>query len=370
MDGDENVPASLRFAASLSWRFLLVASAVAVLALAAAKLALIVMPAAAALLLSTQLVPPVHWLRKHGWTSMIASLAVLLGGFVLVLAAGALIVPAVLEQRGELIAGLQNGVGKASDWLSSGRLGLPQDVVQRAIDRVGGELATNATTIVGGIFTEASALLDLVVGALLTLFLLFFCLHDGDNIWKWVVHLFAGRDQATVRAIGSRTWKALAAYVRGVAMVGCVEAILVGTALRIIGVPLVLPLAVITFFGALVPIAGLVFAGALAICIALVTKGPLAALITGIVVIALGQLEGPVLRPLLVGRSVPLHPVAILLTVTASALVWGIPGAFLALPLSVLLIVAASELLGGGRPGTPHEHAGDDVEAEEVIAET
>jgi putative heme transporter len=181
--------------------------------------------------------------------------------------------------------------------------------------------------------------LELLVGTLLALFLLFFFLKDGDRIWAWLVGLFPRRARADVDAIGHRNWAVLGGYLRGVAIVALVDAVLIGAALAALGIPFVLPLALLTFLGGFFPIIGANLAGFAAVMVALVSDGLLAALIVAAVVLVVQQLEGHLLQPLIVGRSVKLHPIAILLALTAGGVLWGIPGAFCAVPLTA---VAAS----------------------------
>ena len=350
MPDNDNIPASLTLAAGLSWRFLAVAAAVSVIALGIAKLAIIVLPLSAALLLATQLMPPIRWLKAHGWPNAVAAIVVLVTSLVVLATIGAALVPAVIAQRPQFMTGLQSVVATVSDWLATGQFGLPKDVVQRSLDQIGGQVGTNAGLILTSVFVGANGLLQVVFGAFLTLFLLFFFLIGGDAIWEWTVQLFPDRNEQTVRGAGARAWKALAGYVRGVAMVGLTEGVILGLVLWIAGVPVALPLAVLVFVGAAIPIAGLGFAGVLAALITLVTNGPGAGLIVLAIVLAVGQLEGPVIRPLFVGHAVSLHPIAVLLTVAAGAVVWGVAGAFLALPLTMLVVALAAELHGEAPP--------------------
>ncbi|MGH3001372.1 MAG: AI-2E family transporter [Gaiellaceae bacterium] len=213
--------------------------------------------------------------------------------------------------------------------------------------------ASSVPTVLSGTMIAV----ELAVGTLLALFLLFFFLKDGDRIWAWVVRLFPGDARADVEAIGRRGWKVLGGYLRGVSIVALVDAVLIGGALAVLGVPFALPLALLTFLGGFLPIVGANLAGFAAAMVALVSDGLLTALVVAAVVLVVQQLEGHLLQPLIVGRSVRLHPVAILLAITAGGVLWGIPGAFLAVPLTAVSAAAASHLrtgsdaLAGAGPG-------------------
>ncbi len=132
----------------------------------------------------------------------------------------------------------------------------------------------------------------------------------------------------------------LGSYLRGVALVALFDAAVIGVALAILGVPLVLPLAVLTFFAAFFPLVGAVTAGAVAALVALVSNGVVTALIVVAVITAVQQLEGDVIYPVVVGRSIELHPVAILLVLTAGAVVAGIIGALFAVPVAAVIWTA------------------------------
>jgi len=121
-------------------------------------------------------------------------------------------------------------------------------------------------------------------------------------------------------------------FLRGQTIVALFDAVFIGLALVLIGVPLVLPLALLTFFGAYVPILGATVAGSAAALVALFAEGPVAALLVIAAILAVQQIEGNVLQPYVVGRSVHVHPVAILLGITAGGVLAGIIGVMVAGP--------------------------------------
>ena len=126
-------------------------------------------------------------------------------------------------------------------------------------------------------------------------------------------------------------------YVRATAIVAAVDAVVIGVALGILRVPLAMPLATLVFLGAFIPIIGAVAAGAAAVLVALVAQGPITSLIVLAVIIGVMQLESHVLQPLLLGRAVALHPLAVVLAIGTGLYVWGIAGALLAVPLLAVL---------------------------------
>ncbi|CAA9507482.1 MAG: hypothetical protein AVDCRST_MAG13-2614 [uncultured Solirubrobacteraceae bacterium] len=319
-------------AATVSLRILLVAAAAALVVYVLVLLRLVVLPVILALLVATVLAPPAGWLRRRGAPAALAALAVMLGALVAFAGVFALVIPTAIAELDDVGATAREGLDEAVRWLTRGPLGLSEAQIDRAIDQGLDRLRGSGEGLAGSAARGALLLAELVTGVLLAVVLVFFFLKDGRGIWEWVVNRIPARRRPIAHDIGTRAWDVLTAYVRGVAIVALFDAVVIGLALWIIGVPLVIPLAVLTFLGAFVPLAGAVVAGALAALVALVTVGVVPALLVVAAVTIVQQVEGDVLYPLVVGRSLELHPVAILLSLTAGAVLAGIVGALLAVP--------------------------------------
>jgi putative heme transporter len=196
---------------------------------------------------------------------------------------------------------------------------------------------------------------ELLTGLVLSLFLTFFFVKDSERFTRWILD-FAGRHrEAHLREIGTRSATAVSGYLRGQATVGLVDAVFIGIGLAIVGVPLVVPLAFLTFVAAFLPLVGAFVAGALAALVALVTKGVTAALIVIGITVLVQQLEGHLLAPLLLGRAVALHPVVIILALAAGSILGGIIGAFLAVPIAAVVTAVGTYLRGDEPIGEPAE---------------
>jgi predicted PurR-regulated permease PerM len=194
---------------------------------------------------------------------------------------------------------------------------------------------------------------ELITGLILSLFLTFFFVKDSERFTRWILD-FAGRERAPhLREMGQRSATAVSGYLRGQAAVGAVDALFIGIGLAILGVPLVVPLAFLTFVAAFLPLVGAVVAGALAALVALVTKGVTTALIVVGITLLVQQLEGHLLAPLLLGRAVSLHPVVIILALAAGSILGGIIGAFLAVPIAAVVTAVGTYLRGDEAIGEP-----------------
>lgn len=343
------VSPALARAAAVSWRALVVAAAAALVLVILVELRLVVLPVIAATLLATVLHPLVGALHARGTPRLVATWIVLLAVGALVGLAAWLVVPQVVDEIGSVDLSVTEGLDRVEGWLEP--LGVSEGSLDDSADRAREWLVENGGGLSGSILGGVALAIEIVAGGLLALVLLFFFLKDGARIWAWVARLFPARHRHDIDAAASRAWTTLGAYMRGTAIVALVDAVLIAIVIAALGVPLVLPLALLTFAGAFFPLIGAVVAGLVAALVALVTEGPVEALILIGAIIVIQQLEGDLLQPLILGRAVRLHPVAILLSLTAGVAVAGVVGAFLAVPIAA---VAAS--VGGylrGRAGRP-----------------
>lgn len=333
----------LDFAADYSRRILLVAGAVVVLGYVLVQLSSVVLPVLVAVLVTALLFPPVAWLRRRGWPSWLATLAVM--GLTLLLVAGlvTLVGPAAVSQFDDLAAGGQRGLQQATILLTEG-LGVSQAEIDQRLQAAIGQIRQNLGGIAGRVLSGALVAVNLLAGLVLTLFLVFFFLKDGDRIARWLVGLTRREWRDDARELGRLGFEVLVAYVRGIVVVGLIDAVLISAALLLIGVPLVLPLAIVTFLGAFFPLVGAVVTGGLAVLVALVSGGLGPAALTLVAVLVVQQVEGNVLYPLLVGRSLHVHPVAILLALSAGTVLAGVVGALFAVPIAALGAVFGSYL--------------------------
>ena len=329
---ESTVPEPLRLAAAVAWRVLIVGAAIVIVAYIVAQLRIIAIPFFVALLIATQLTPVVDWLQQRRIPRWIAALVALLLGLSVIAGLTAALVGTVIADFDRLDIDFERGVQEVGDFLVE-RLDIPQEDVDNTIDNLLDNLRNNTNTILGGVFSGASAAIELAAGAILALVVLFFALKDGRRMWEWSLRLVPEPRRHDVRLVGAQAWSILGHYFRGTATVAFCDATFIGIALLVIGVPLVLPLAVLTFFASFIPIVGAVAAGVVAILVALVSEGFTAALFVGVAVLAVQQFEGNVVAPVLVGRQVSLHPMVVILSVTTGAIVWGVLGAAIAVPI-------------------------------------
>jgi predicted PurR-regulated permease PerM len=263
----------------------------------------------------------------------------MLGAFLLIVAIGTAVAPSIGDQFGELRPRAEDGLREATDVLADPPFNLSESEIRQNVDKGIARLRENGGPLARGLQSGAVILGEIVTGLLITVLLTFFLLKDGERIWGYFLSFTGSRSRHDADEIGTRIYAALAGYVRGIALVGLVDAVLIGLALVVIGVPLVIPIMVITFFAAFVPLIGAFVAGLVAVLIALVSGGVVdAALVLGAIVLV-QQIEGHVLYPLLMGRTVNLHPAAIIVALAAGGILGGIVGVFLAVPTAGIISV-------------------------------
>lgn len=331
------VPRVLRVSAALGWRLLVVVAALYVIGTVVTYLSPVVIPVAIALLLAALLAPAVTWLHDRRVPRGLATALVLVGGVAVLGGVLSFVIITFVEGVPALATQLSASVDTIVGWLTTGPLGLSEDQLRTVQDEVLATLSANQESITFGALTTAAKFGQLATELLLVVFTLIFFLHDGAGIWRFLLRAVPEDVRTRVDVAGRRGLAALVSYVRATALVALTDGVAVGISLAVLGVPLAVPLGALVFLGAFVPIIGAVVAGSAAVLIALVANGPLSALIVLAVIIAVMQLEGHVLAPLLLGRAVKLHPLAVVLGVAAGLLVAGIAGALLAVPLLAVL---------------------------------
>ncbi len=347
-EGDDvtgRVPRALRVSAALSWRLIVILAAIAAIAWVIGRLAIVVIPVAIALLLSALMAPIVAQLHAKRMPKGLATALVLIGGIVVLGGVLTFVITEFVNGLPALSAQVQQSIQQISHWLETGPLHLTQQQLKGFINTFVKSLGADQTAITSGALTTAVTVGEMVTAALLTLFTTIFFLHDGANIWHFVIRIIPHDVRDRVDVAGRRGFASLVSYVRATAAVAVVDAIGIGVGLAIVRVPLAAPLAALVFLAAFVPIVGAVVAGAVAVLVALVANGFVPALIVLAIVIAVMQLEGHVLQPLLLGRAVKLHPLAVVLSIATGIEVGGIAGGLLAVPILAVVNAGVRSLL-------------------------
>jgi predicted PurR-regulated permease PerM len=317
-----------------SGQILLFLALATVLVFGLIQLKLVVIPVLIALIVASAAAPVLRWMRGRGMSRMLSTWITLLSGILVFGGILTLIVFAVENQADELITSAQDGIDQLQEFLVSGPLPIDQSQIDEAIDGVVNFLTSSQFG--SGAIAGVSVAGELVAGAVLAVVILFFFLKDGENIWSFFLSPLSGERLARGRRIGQTSVNVLGGYVRGTATVAAVDAAAIGIGLLVLQVPLALPLAVLVFLGAFIPLVGATATGILAALVALVANGWVVALIVLAIVVAVNQLEGNFLQPVVMAQSLKLHPLVILVALTAGTILGGITGAVLSVPIAAV----------------------------------
>ena len=346
---DSAVDPFVRKAAAWSWRLLVILGAIVALLWLIHRLEVIVVPVALAAILTALLLPAVDWLDRRGAPRGAAVALVLLSGFAFFGGIMSFVVSQFISGLPELTEQVTRSIDNATRWLIDGPAHLSLEQIDKAGDAAAKALRDNQEKLTLGALSTAATLTEIVTGALLMLFTLIFLLYGGRSIYAYLTRIVPAHSRDRVRAAGRAGFGSLIGYVRATLLVALVDAVGIGAGLAIMGVPLALPLASLVFLGAFIPLIGAVLSGFLAVVVALLAKGFVYALITFGLVIAVQQLEAHVLQPLVMGRAVSIHPLAIVLAIATGAVLAGIIGALLAVPVLAFLN-SAFRVLGAPDP--------------------
>jgi predicted PurR-regulated permease PerM len=343
---DASVHPIVRKAAAWSWRLLVILGVLIAVLWVVKHLEVIVVPVALATMLAAMLLPVVDLLDRRGMPRGAAVFVVLLSGFVVVGGILAFVVSQFIEGAPALVEQVTRSITGARGWLTTGLFShFSSDQINNATTAAIDALKSNQAKLTSGALSTAGTITEIVTGALLVFFTLVFLLHGGRHIFAFVTTIFPTTVRDRVRDAGRAGFHSLIGYVRATFLVALVDAVGIGTGLAIMAIPLALPLASLVFLGAFIPLVGAVITGILAVIVALIAKGWVFGLITLGLIIAVQQLEAHVLQPLVMGRAVSVHPLAVVLSIATGGVLAGIIGALLAVPTVAFVNSAVRVLL-------------------------
>ena len=359
-DYGDSVEPLVRKTAAWAWRLLVILVALVALLWVIARLEIIVVPLLLALMLSALLLPAVDWLDRRGAPRGGAVALVILAGFAVLGGILTFVISQFVVGLPDLVNQVTRSIDSAKKWLIEGPLHLSRQQIDNAGNAAIQALQNNQAKLTSGALSTAATVTEILTAALLMFFTLIFFLYGGRNIWQYVTKIFPTDVRDRVRAAGNAGYGSLVGYVRATFLVALVDAVGVGTGLVIMSVPLALPLASLVFLGAFIPLVGAVISGFLAVVVALLTKGVVYALMTLGVLIGVNQLEAHILQPLVMGRAVSIHPLAVVVAISTGGVLAGVVGALLAVP-TVAFFNNAFQVLLAKDPSAAAEKTDDDA---------
>ncbi len=342
----DTVSWGLQVAAAWALRFLLVVAALFVLLNLLNAVSLVTITVIVAVMISALLQPAVGLLTRHRVPRIPAAILVFVLGATALVAAAWFVVQQVSANSSALGGQLQDAVATIRTWLITGPPRMSETQVNQQIDALTKAISDNRAGLAQGVFATANSALGVVGGAVFCLFATLFLMTDDGGIWRWVVRLFPGEARAKVAHAGAVAWRTLIAYMRSTVLLALINAATMVVIMLIAGMPLVVPLGVLLFLGSMIPLIGMLVTGLVVVLVALVTKSLVMALVMAIALFLTVQLEGNLLNPFILGKAVQIHPLGILMGVTAGTILGGIFGAFIAVPLVAILNNVANDVHG------------------------
>lgn len=343
---DRDIPYGVRIAASWAWRLGLILLVGGALIWLLSRISFLIIPVMVAALLAGLLSPIVGWLRNRRLPNGAAVAITILGFLGLIGGSLALVGRQLVAGFSELWSEALAGIQKVQAWLAEGPLHLSAAQIDQYLQEATAALQNNSSSILSGALSFGNTAGHFAAGLILALFVLIFFLLEGDRIWAFLVRLLPLKARAATFGAGRKGWASMVSYARIQMFVAFVDAVGIGVGAAIIGVPLALPLGVLVFMGSFIPIVGALVTGAVAVLLALVANGWVNALIMLGIVLLVQQLESHILQPLVMGKAVALHPVAVILAVAAGSYLAGIPGALFSVPILAVANTAIRYIAG------------------------
>jgi predicted PurR-regulated permease PerM len=335
--------------AGYSWRLLVIAAVLVALLWLIARLWVVFLPLAVAVLLARILTPPTSRLRSRGWRPGLAGALVLLVFLVALGAVLTVIGIATADEAESLGPTVTRAVDDIENWLVRDAPGdISREDIQEFREEAGTAIGNALRDSSGSLISGAIVAVELLVSLLLGVIITFFVLKDGDRFLRWARDLLPG-DHELKNRLARRAWRTLGGYLRGAAVLGLVEGVIIGITVWAVGGELAVPVAVLTFLLAFIPFAGAIVAGAVAVLVALGTAGGSAALIVLLVAVVVQQLDNDLLAPVVYGSTLEIHPVPILLSIVGAGALFGIAGSFLAVPVTAVLVNVIAEARSAAR---------------------
>jgi predicted PurR-regulated permease PerM len=352
---NETVSWGLQVAAAWALRFLIVMAALFVLLVLLNAVSLVTITVIVAIMICALLQPMVGVLMRYHVPRTLAAILVFVLGMTALVAAAWFVVQQVSANSAALGGQLLDAVATIRHWLVTGPARMSEHQVSQLVNDLTNTISQNRAGLAQGVFATANSALLVVSGAVFCLFATLFLLTDDGGIFRWVVQLFPDESRAKVAHAGNVAWRTLIAYMRSTVLLALINSFTMVVIMVIAGMPLVVPLGVLLFLGSLIPLLGMLVAGVVVVLVALVTKSALMALVMAIALVLTVQLEGNLLNPLIMGKAVNIHPLGILMAVTAGTILGGVFGAFIAVPLAAILNNVANDIHGR----TPSDQAPD-----------
>lgn len=332
MSDANGVPETLRTTSGIVWRLLVLAAGIAVLGYVLDDIFPVVFALFFAMLVTAWGTPVMNLLARFlpKVVAMILAIILILALIVIILT---VVISSTVAEGPKLVTSIESGFNEIQTWLRDGPFHMTDDQVAGLIGQAKGYGGTIAKGLLGSTLGALGSIGTLVIAGSVFIFGVIFFMLQPQQVWNWVVSWMPARARNDVNVSGHIAWDSISGYTRGIVIVAICDALLVFIGLLIMQVPLAPALAALVFLGAFIPVIGAPVATFFAAVVALAERGPVIALLVVGLTVVVGSFDGDVLQPLVMGKAVNLHPLAIVISIAAGSIVLGIVGALVAVPI-------------------------------------
>lgn len=331
-------------------RFLLTASALAVLLgfLFLAHGALF--PFLIGLILAYLLLPLVRWIEKlqpvseaqRGRARLLAVIAVYLMALILVLLIVGFVFPVVFRQVSKFFELLPTMVEQAQEafttWAAEYQARVPPEVqarIEESVGRVVQTLADAAQQAVVRTILVVSQTFSVLVGLAIIPVWLFYVLKDQHKAKGWFLQLLPQGAQSDAEAILGIVDRVLSSYVRAQLLLGLVVGLMIFIGLTVMGVNFALVLGIIAGVTELIPILGPIL-GAIPAILVTLANSPDQVVWVVLLYVVVQQVENNFLVPRVQSSAVQIHPAIIMTLIILASEVAGFWGMLVIVPLAAV----------------------------------
>lgn len=329
----DGVPRPLKVLSANTWRLLVVVAGLFAIGYVLNILFAVAFALFFALLVTAWAGPVMRFFEKKlpKVLSMILALVLISAAIVAILS---VVVASVIGEGPKLVASIQSGLSEITAWVRKPPLSLSDDQFSTLVTDAQNAGSSVAKGLAGEALAAFGSLSTVVVAGSVFLFAVIFFLLTPNQIWNWLLSWLPSKGRHHIDVSGHIFWDSIAGYTRGVIIVALADASLVFIGLMILQVPLAPALAAVVFFGAFIPVIGAPIATFFAAVVALAENGPVTALLVILLTVIVGSFDGDVMQPLVMGKAVNLHPLAIVIAIAVGAISLGIVGALVAVPIT------------------------------------
>ncbi len=321
------VPSWLDRVAAWSWRILVAVGLAALFIAIVVAMPLVLIPVVLALILAATLDPLVLRLIRRGRSRTVAAAIAVGGGFLIILAVLAITVVSLVTQATDVQAAAASGADS-----TSAALGGQLELVKQAV--------TGGGNVVLGVIHSTQVAAQLGVIVILSVLLAFYFLADGGKLWANALRRVRRDVAPEVDAAGSRAFTVLGGYMVGTGAISFVGAASQFVIMVVLGIPLALPVFVLSFFLCFIPYIGGFISTGIAFLITVAVGSPVDIAVMIVWTLVFNIVTGNIVTPLVYGRMVHLHPAIVLVAIPGGAAIAGIMGMFIVVP--VMAVVAST----------------------------